>query len=311
MRPRSRPRSVPRLAATLALGCLAATGMSGLGPLGTGLATTGATYTSSQDAGASWFSTRAACSAGTSYPAAVTALNPTLYYRFGEGAAPAPASVADSSGAGNDGTVVAGGPTTSEVFGATSDIWCDSTAAMRQPAVASSVGAAGTVVWNNFHAAPDVFTLMAWVQVPAGLTTGGRVLGFSSAASGESTDHDRILFLDNAGHAVFGIHPGAVQVISSPGVVNDGRPHQLVASLGPAGGRLYVDGSLVASDPAWTVGQAFNGYWRIGWDTVDSWLPGSDPTDFGLDATIDEVAVFEGTQLGSASVAGTYAANHW
>jgi len=311
MRPRSRPRTGPRLTALVVLFVLAAAGASGAGLAGTGLAVTGATFGASQDAGTASFTTRTACSGGTGYPAAVLALNPTLYYRFGEPATPAPASVADSSGAGNDATVVPGGPTTSEVFGAASDIWCDGTSAMRQPPVDSSVASAGTVVWASAHAAPDVFTLMAWVSLPVGLATGGRVLGFSDASSAVSTQSDRILFVDNAGHVVFGVDHGGLQVIGSPSAVNDGRPHQLVASLGPAGGRLYVDGTLVAADPTWTVGRAFTGYWRVGWDTVAGWLPGSNPSDYGLDASIDEVAVFEGSELTPAQVAGTWAANHW
>ena len=316
MRPRSRPRSLGRLSASAALACVAATGLSGAGGsgqalIGTGLASTGATYLSSAVSGAASFSTRTACSAGTGYPAAVNALSPTFYYRFGEAAAPAPATVADSSGSARDGIVVAGGPTTSEIFGAGPQIWCDSTGAMGQPTVARAVSAAGTVVWNSLHAGPDIFTLMAWIQVPNGLSTGGRVLGFASANSGLSVDSDRILLLDNSGHVIFGVNPGAALVISSPGVVNDGRAHQLVASLGPAGGRLYVDGVLVASNAGWTVGKAFSGYWRIGWDIADSWLPGTNPTNFGLGGIIDEVAVFEGIQLSPTAVATTYGANHW
>jgi Concanavalin A-like lectin/glucanases superfamily len=301
MRRPSRPRTGRRLAVALGLGLLAAVGLS----------TTSATYIASADAGVASFSTRVACSAGTDYPAAVIALHPTLYYRFAEPAAPVPSTVADSSGTGNDGTVVAGGVGPSETFGAPSPIWCD-TGAMRQPLVDRATTDAGFVVWPTLHATPpDVFTEMAWIQVANGMSTGGRVMGYSNQLTGLSNRYDRHLFLDNAGHVVFGIWTGAATTLTSPGVVNDGKPHQLVASLGPAGGRLYVDGVLVASNSSWTAGENFNGYWRIGWDNLNSWGTGTDPADFGLDGVIDEAAVFDGTELTPAQVATTFAANHW
>jgi large repetitive protein len=295
-------RRLGRLAAMAALGGLALTGLS----------TTGATFTSTQDAGAASFTTRVACSAGTSYPATVTGLNPTVYYRFGEAGSPYPGTVADSSGSGNTGSVVAGSPaSSSEAFGAASPIWCDSTAAIQQPAVDRSSTTAGFVVWPSLRTHPDVFTLMAWIQVPAGMATGGAIIGLGDSAVGQSTNHDRQLLLDNAGHVVFGIFPGSAKTITSAGTVNDGRPHEVAASLGPAGGRLYVDGALVAADATWTTAQAFDGYWRVGWDSAAGWISGTDPTNFGMDGVIDEAAVFEGSELSQAQVSATYAANHW
>jgi hypothetical protein len=301
---RPSPLRPARLLALLAAGAI-------LGSLAVvGIPTTGATFTASADTGPASFTTRTACSGAPAYPAAVLALNPTLYYRLDEAAAPAPATVADSSGAGNTGTVVAGGVGPSEAFGAPSPLWCDS-GAMRQPLVDRTVTDAGFVVWPNLRTQPDVFTIMAWVQVANGMSTGGRVLGYSNQLATRSTRYDRHMFLDNAGHVVFGIWTGAPTILTSPGTVNDGRPHQLAASLGPAGGRLYVDGVLVASNAGWTTAEAFNGYWRIGWDNLNGWGTATDPADFGLDGTIDEAAVFEGTELTPAQVAGTYAANHW
>lgn len=301
-------RRLGRIAAGATLGSLALTGLSGL----TGLSVTGATFTSSQDAGAATFTTRTACSAGTGYPAAVNALNPTFYYRFGEPNAPYPTTVADSSGSGNTGTVVAGAPASSSLsFGASSPLWCDGTGAVQQPAVGQASSTAGFVVWPSLRTHPDVFTLMALIQVPAGMSTGGRVIGYGSSLTGKSTDYDRNIFLDNAGHVNFAIYPNTNLILTSSAVVNDGQPHQITASLGPAGGRLYVDGALVASDATWTAGQVFDGYWRVGWDNLDGWGTATDPADFGMNGVIDETAVFEGTELTPAQVVGTYATNHW
>ncbi len=67
-----------------------------------GLMSTGATLTASATSTGT-FTTRAACAAGTGYPAGVVALGPTFYYRFGEAAGAT--TVADSSGNGNDAIV--------------------------------------------------------------------------------------------------------------------------------------------------------------------------------------------------------------
>ena len=301
-------RRVGLLVAAAAIGCL------GFGsPMTTGATgTTAATYTSTVDAGGASFTTRTACSTATAYPSTVTGLNPSIYYRFGEAAAPQPTTVADSSGNGNTGVVVAGAPTSlSENFGAGPAIWCDTTGGMGQPLVDRTSTTAGFVVWPSLRTQPNVFTLMAWIQVPNGLPTGGKIMGFGDSMAGLSTRYDRHLFVDDAGRVWFGIHPGGFSTITSPGTVNDGKPHQVVASLGPAGGRLYVDGVLVASNAGWTVAEAYNGYWRIGWDNLGGWAGGADPTNFGLGGVIDEAAVFEGTQLTPAQVASTYADNHW
>lgn len=303
-----------RLSRTLAALAVAGFALAGLvGP--TGATATGATATGSHALAGNTFATRTACSAGTGFPGAVQSLGPTLYWRFSEAAGAM--TVADSSGGGHTGTVRLGTlPANRVVLGAASPIWCDSGAALQQPAVARPVTDAGTVVWTTVRAAPgpNTFTIMAWVKVPAGLSTGGRIIGFGNADTGRSTNYDRHLFVDNQGRAVFGIYPGAVRVLRSTTLVNDGAAHFVVGTLGPGGGSLYVDGVLQGSAATWTVAQNYAGYWRVGWDNVAGWgLPGdpNNPTDFGLGGTIDEAAVFEGQALTAAQVAALYAENHW
>ena len=302
-RPGSRAR---RVAGTVALAALALTGLSSLFTM----TPTGAVYTSTATSSGD-FNTRVACSAGTGYPAGVVALGPSFYYRFPEANAPYPGTTADSSGNGNTGTVVAGVPATNSLaFGATSPLWCD-TGAVSSPAVDRPTVSAGFAVWDSLRAQPNVFTLMAWVKTPAGMATGGQLMGFGNSDTAMSSQYDRHLYLDNAGHVVFGIWTGAATTISSPGIITDGSSHQIAASLGPAGGRLYIDGVMVASDATWTTAEAYNGYWRVGWDNLNAWGTATDPADFGLNGVIDEAAVFEGKQLTPTEIAGTYALNHW
>jgi hypothetical protein len=119
------------------------------------------------------------------------------------------------------------------------------------------------------------------------------------------------------------------RVIEGPTAVNDGNPHLLVATLGPAGMVLYVDGVQVAANPSVTTGASYTGnepadqpppavpatpdgfgYWRLGYDSTAGLGPVT-PTRNQLAARIDEVAVWQSTQLGASAVNGLYAQNHW
>ena len=88
--------------------------------------------------------------------------------------------------------------------------------------------------------------------------------------------------------------------ITSPTAYNNGQWHQVVATQGADGMKLYVDGQLVASN-AVTGAQNYTGYWRVGGDR--SW----NSTSNYFNGTIDEVAVYP-TVLSAQRVAQHYKA---
>jgi len=324
------PRSAQlrRLIATAGLGALCVLG--GFGGRGLDIGATGATLTSSATS-AGTITTRVACSAGTSFPTALQALNPTFYWRFGDPAGST--SVVDSSGNGNDGLIVDSSPSIGAppvVLGAAGSglPWCDPTAGLTSASTPVALGTGSFAVWPAERTNLNTFSLMAWVRTTA--VTGGRVIGMGSSTWADDTNSDRQIFIDDAGHAVFGVAPGGVHhTITSGSLVNDGKPHFLVATLGPAGAYLYVDGALAASDPTLTTAEHFAGnenanppppaggsgaptpdgfgYWRVGWDNLAGW----GPTDGGLAGVIDEAAVFENAQLSAAQVSALWSTNHW
>jgi len=292
-----------------------------------GLSTTGALYTDSKSVGSNTFTTRAACAAGTGYPTAVKALGPTFYYRFGEAAGAT--TVADSSGNGNTGTVRTSSPNTGVApaltFGAAGSglIWCDTTG-LTSPKIVGTLNSGSFVVWPSARANLNTFSIMAWVRTST--TTGGRILGQSSSTWAKDVHYDRQLIFTDTGHVAFDVYPGFNYAMTSTAALNDGLPHFLVATLGPAGATLYVDGVLDQSDPTRTTAETYTtnenvnpppagaprtpdgqGYWRVGWDNLASW----GATDFGLNGVIDEAALFENQQLGAGQVAGLWAKNHW
>ncbi len=92
--------------------------------------------------------------------------------------------------------------------------------------------------------------------------------------------------MTNTGELVFGTHTGQLNTVTSAAGYNDGRWHQVVATLGGDGMTLYVDGVRVGTNPT-TGAEGYRGYWRVGGDHV--WSGASSEY---IAATVDEVAVY-------------------
>jgi PKD repeat protein len=159
----------------------------------------------------------------------------------------------------------------------------------------------GTSATRTAVPGPNVFTLSAWVKTTS--TTGGKIVGFGDAQTGTSSNYDRHLYLDNTGRVWFGVYNGTTSTLQSTNPINDGQWHQVVATLGPGGMALYVDGQQVASRSDVTQGQAYNGYWRIGGDNLNGWP--SQPSSNFLAGSIADVAIFP-TVLTGATIGNEY-----
>ncbi len=266
--------------------------------------------------------TRSACSTGPSYAAAVLAANPSFYWRLGEQAPPAVTSVQDSTANDLDATVQDVGLT----FGPTSAglIECDDTYSLDLPGTPTS---SQFLVQPTAVPNPDTFTISAWVQTTS--DQGGWVLGMGSARWGTSVNRDRVLYLRPDGRPAFTVGLAPRTTVQGATPVNDDVPHLLVATVGPSGTVLYVDGVEVDSDPTLTSGAVYtgneptdppppavpptpdgHGYWRVGYDATTGFGPGA-PTRDQLSGRVDEVAVWQNRALTASDVAELYAQNHW
>ncbi|MGN8048218.1 LamG domain-containing protein [Curtobacterium sp. 22159] len=147
---------------------------------------------------------------------------------------------------------------------------------------------------------PSTFSEEVWFKTTV---AGGMLIGFGSNQVATSGQHDRQIYLNTSGQLVFGAYNGTTQVVTSPNTYTDGAWHHVVATLSASTGmRLYVDGSLVASNASYTAAENFTGYFRIGYDTISGW-PGQ-PSNFAFTGSMRYAAVY------STVLSATQVANH-
>lgn len=160
--------------------------------------------------------------------------------------------------------------------------------------------------------APDTFTAQVWIRTNT--NRGGRILGFGDLQNGVSDHHDRHIYMDNAGHLIFGVRNenGVARVVTSPGTYRDNQWHLVTATMSPQGMVLYVDGGAVAQRADTTRGERYLGYWRLGGDNLSgSALIGwpSAPSTQNFTGGVDEVAIYP-TALTASNVQALYAARN-
>lgn len=152
------------------------------------------------------------------------------------------------------------------------------------------------------------FTIAVWFNTS---DSGGALMGFANTASGSGgNDWDKMLWVDNSGHVVFGAYNGSTVELKSPGTYNGGDWHLAVASISTtAGMTLYVDGSQVASNSSFKASQAYTGYWNIGWDNISGWP--DNPDQNSLQGSLSDAAVFpsalSSSQVSALASAGSQA----
>ena len=217
------------------------------------------------------------------YQAAVAADGANRYWRLGEGSG----STGWDSANGNDLTLSG---VTRNVGGAISG----------DADTASTFNGSATVpgTTTGWISAPQTFTVEAWFKTTT--NRGGKIIGFGSSSSGSSATNDRSVYMDNSGRIRFGAT--RTTVLTSGTGYNNGQWHHVVASMGPSGIRLVLDGNQVGANSSIKTAGYYWGYWRVGGDQLSSWP--SRPTSNSFAGTLDEVAVYP-TELTVAQ-----AANH-
>jgi hypothetical protein len=227
-----------------------------------------------------------AASTATAYPTQVLSDGANLYLRYNETAG---TFAADTSPSNDPGDHV-GGPTRG-VAGLLSG--------------STAVTYNGSTQWtysDTKRSKPAQYSIETWFKTTT--TSGGKLVGMGDRQVQASAANDKNVYMTNSGQLIFGVYTGGTHVtISTAGSYNNGAWHHVVATQGSSGMKLYVDGSLKATNAAITNSQSFYGYWHIGGDNLTNWP--SKPTSNYFAGTIDETAIYPSV-LSASQIAQHY-----
>lgn len=239
--------------------------------------------------------------AGTYYScaAAASAAGATQYY---------PLQETSGTTATNKGTAGTSANATYSTYGISYAISPGPRCAVGQQNAVWLDGSSGAIAANNAVSNPTTFTEQIWFATYT--TSGGKLIGFGSSTTGASGNYDRHIYMLNSGQLAFGVYDGsATHTITSPAAYNDSRWHLATATFsGTSGMTLYVDGAQVARDSTSKTAQNFTGYWRIGYDNLNSW-PNA-PYSYYFQGAVAHAAIFP-TALSASEVAAQYGAGPW
>jgi hypothetical protein len=209
-----------------------------------------------------------------SYGQAVYNDSPSVYWPLDDPTGP---TAADASGNGDTGNSVGG-----VIFGSPSPV---------EGSTGTGVtldGSSGQIVASQAITDPTTYSEQMWFSTTS--DRGGFLMGFGSSPSGLSSDQDRQVWMSDNGQLNFGVYTGKMVTIRSTGTYNDGNWHDVVATQGPDGMSLYVDGQLVGSNST-NQAASYVGYWRVGADDLSGWP--NQPTSNYFGGEVSDVAFYD------------------
>ncbi|WNF30173.1 LamG domain-containing protein [Streptomyces sp. C11-1] len=176
-------------------------------------------------------------------------------------------------------------------------------AAVAGPSTAIGLNGTDEYLYSNRqHPQPTRFTIETWIKTTT--NRGGKIIGFGNLTQQNSTRHDKHVYMRNDGRLTFGVYRGGTRTITTPGTYNDGQWHHVVATQGPGGMALYVDGQRRTSNFLYTANEDYPGYWRVGGDNLSGWP--SRPSSNFFAGQIDETAIYP-TALSASQISAHYA----
>nr|WP_228494865.1 LamG domain-containing protein [Clavibacter sp. VKM Ac-2873] len=163
-------------------------------------------------------------------------------------------------------------------------------------------GSSSQVTNGLQQTSPRAFSTELWFKTTV---KGGKLIGFGDSQTGLSGSYDRHTYINTAGQLVFGdfTQAAGIMTLTSPGTVTDGAWHHVVSTMSPtAGMTLWLDGVAVAANPSYRTAESTTGWWRIGYDNLDTW-PGAGSRYFS--GSMRFAAVY------SAALTATQVQNHY
>ncbi|WP_345068410.1 DUF7594 domain-containing protein [Leifsonia kafniensis] len=154
-------------------------------------------------------------------------------------------------------------------------------------AVQTNGSTTGLIATKTAVASPREFSVETWFKTAT--TSGGKIAGFESSATGTGSSADKQIYMTNSGALVFGVNSGGYQTIQTAASFNNNAWHHVVGTQGADGLKLYVDGVAVGTNPT-TTNQSITGYWRAGGGNLTNWP--SKPSSNFFTGTLDEFAAY-------------------
>ncbi|MFJ8164411.1 DNRLRE domain-containing protein [Streptomyces sp. NPDC096136] len=211
-----------------------------------------------------------------------------LYWRYDDTVLP---YVADSSDGGNQAGVHHYAPALRQSPGAVAG-------------PSTAIGFNGTdahVYADRRQTVGGTYSIETWFKT--GTTRGGKLVGFGNQQTNGSSQYDKHVYMTDDGRLVYGVYTGATRTITTATAFNDGKWHHVVATQGPGGMALYVDG-VQRGTLGVTTHENFAGYWRAGFDGLGGWP--DRPTSEHWAGLLDETAIYP-TVLSAAQVQNHFA----
>ncbi|MFD8147915.1 DNRLRE domain-containing protein [Streptomyces sp. NPDC059708] len=211
-----------------------------------------------------------------------------LYWRYDDTVLP---YVADSSDGGDQAGVAHYGPALRQSPGAVAG-------------ASTAIGFNGTdahVYGDRRQTVGATYSIETWFKTNT--TRGGKLVGFGSQQINGSGQYDKHVYMTDDGRLVYGVYTGATRTITTAAAYNDDKWHHVVATQGPGGMTLYVDG-VQRGTLAVTTHENYTGYWRVGFDGLGGWP--NRPTSEHWAGLMDETAVYP-TVLSVAQVQNHFA----
>ncbi|CAM5585478.1 hypothetical protein SAVIM338S_05109 [Streptomyces avidinii] len=211
------------------------------------------------------------------YPNQVRADGAELFWRYDDTVSP---YVADSSENGNTSGIQLNAPALRQSPGAVSG-------------TSTAMGFNGTsqqVYSDHRQTVGASYTLETWFKTSS--SRGGKLIGFGNNTDRSSSLYDKTVYMTNTGRLFFGSGSSSSWKTLSTGLFdtfNDNKWHHVVATQGPAGMALYVDGQAKGTNNT-TASQQYEGFWHVGGDNLGGWS--SKPSSNFFAGQIDETAVY-------------------
>lgn len=193
-------------------------------------------------------------------------------------------------------------------------------ASFAQPGPISGSASIGMTGTNSYAAdiadmaGPSNSSFTIAIAFKTASTNGGTMIGFANTPTTSSVSNwDKMIWLDNSGHVVFGVWNGSTNEVRSDSAYNNNAWHLAVASMSTSNGlSLSVDGRSPQTNTNATSSQAYNGYWHVGWDNeINGWSDA--PSDAYFNGYLADAAVFpsalSGTQI--SNLAGASSLSSW